>query len=270
MSWRALVMIFAVGCGGEVPPPSQGPLDLDVRSAEPKKPPVPKLEEATLEWTGVPIRESSPPGVKPLAPAEADELSAKCKPLESAVFGRRPRKGGSADPASVGVAEAVLEVLESPPPLQGVDVPRCADLLRRDITDFLARSREQRAIQALRIVLVGLGDRASRGEKPCPAAPSVPADLTVLESAAYESKKADYEPEGWACARFNPLGAPQPYQIELAVTGGKYRVIARLYPVKGASPTEIYAEAPFAEIGPTTPILRRAAATRPPAASPGG
>jgi hypothetical protein len=266
---RGLVMMLvAVGCGGEVPPPQQGPLDLDVRSAEPKKPPVTKPEEATMAWTGVPVGESQPPGVKPLAPAEAEELAAKCKPLETAVFGRRPRKGASADPASVGVAEAVLEVLESPPPLQGVDVPRCADLLKRDITDFLARSREQRAIQALRIVLVGLGDRAARKEPPCPAAPAVPADLTVLEAGPYESKKAEYEVEGWKCARFDPLGAPQPFQVELVTIEGKYRVIARLYPVKGGSPTELFAEAPFPEIGPTTPILRREA-TRPPAA-PGG
>ncbi len=253
----AFALVGALGCGGEVPPPSKGPLDLDVRSAERPKPPAPKPEEATLAWRGTPWAESTPPGVKPLEPAEADELAAKCKPLESAVFGKRPRRGSSADPASVGVAEAVLEVLADPPPLQGIDVPRCADLLRRDVTDFLARSRETRAAQAMRIVLVGLADRAGRGEKPCPAAPPVPADLALVESGAYESKKADYEPEGWVCARFNPLGAPQPFQIELAVLDGTYRVITRLYPVKGGAATELYAEAPFAEIGPTTPLLRR-------------
>lgn len=253
----ASTLVWFFGCGAEVPPPRQGPLDLDVRSAEPPKPPAPKPEEATLAWRGSPWAESTPPGVKPLDPSEIEELAAKCKPLESAVFGKRPRRGSSADPASVGVAEAVLEVLADPPPLQGVDVPRCAELLRRDITEFLARSRESRAAQAIRIALVGLADRAGRGEPPCPAAPPVPADLALVESGAYESKKPDYQAEGWVCAHYDPLGAPQPFQLELAIVDARYRVIARLYPVKGGAPTELYAEAAFAEIGPTTPILRR-------------
>jgi hypothetical protein len=195
--------------------------------------------------------------VKPLEPAEATELDAKCKPLEAAVFGRRPRRGPSSDAASIGVAEAVLEVLENPPPLAGIDVARCTELLKRDITDFIARSREARGAQAIRTVLVGLADRSQKRAPPCPAAEPVPTDLTLVSTEPYESKAKDYAGEGWRCTNYQPLGEPQTFQIEVARIGESYRVIARLYPVKGGSVSELYAETPVDAVEPGSPILRR-------------
>jgi hypothetical protein len=151
----------------------------------------------------------------------------------------------------------VLEVLENPPPLAGIDVARCTELLERDIVDFVARSREARAAQALRTVLVGLADRSSRREPPCPAAAPVPADVTLVASDPYESKPQDYATEAWRCAGYKPLGAPQTFQIELAIVGDAYRVIARLYPVKGGGVSELYAETPVSAAEPGSPILRR-------------
>ena len=197
--------------------------------------------------------------MQPLEAAEATELDAKCKPLEAAVFGKRPRRGSSSDAASIGVAEAVLEVLESPPPLSGIDVARCTELLKRDVVDFIARSREARGAQAIRTILVGLADRSARGEPACSAAAPVPADVTLVAVDPYESKPADYAASGWPCAGYKPLGAPQWFQLEIAIVGGSYRVIARVYPVKGGGVSELYAETPATAVEPGASILRRVA-----------
>jgi hypothetical protein len=253
-----LALLVASGCSSEAPGPPQGPLDLDTRSA--KVAPTasaPSPAEATRPWKGEPIGDKPPPGVKPLEPTEAAELDAKCKPLESAVFGKRPRRGSSSDAASIGVAEAVLEVLESPPPLAGIDVARCTELLKRDIVDFIARSREARAAQAIRTVLVGLADRSSRREPPCAAGAAVPSDIAAVATDPYESKPKDYASGGWVCAGYKPLGAPQSFQLELVISGEAYRVVARLYPVKGGSVSELYAETPATAVDPGAPILRR-------------
>jgi hypothetical protein len=256
--WTFALLFGALGCSSAEPEPVAGPLDLDTRSAVPSqtaaKPP-PDVPEKP--WRGEPFGDSLPPGVKRLDEAEGNEFLAKCKPLEAAVFGRRPRGGSTSDAASIGVAEGVLEVLADPPPLQGIDVKRCASLLERDVKDFLARAKEARAAQALRTVLLALSDRDKAGGAPCAAAPPVPADVTTLGSGPYESKPRDFEPEGWRCAKYNPLGAPQQFQIEIVRKGEAYRVVARLYPVKGGPISELYVETPVKGVDVAAPILRR-------------
>jgi hypothetical protein len=258
LSRCALLVLAAAGCSSPEATPPAGPLDLDTRSAavgpSAERPP-PDVPEKP--WRGEPFGDSLPPGVKRLDEAEGNELAAKCKPLEAAVFGRRPRGGSTSDAATIGVAEGVLEVLADPPPLQGIDVKRCASLLERDVKDFLARAREARGAQALRTVLLALSDRDKAGGAPCPAAPPVPADVTMLAAGPYESKPRDFEPEGWRCAKYNPLGAPQQFQIEIVRKGDTYRVVARLYPVKGGPISELYVETPVKDVDVGTPILRR-------------
>jgi hypothetical protein len=256
---RSLVLPFALGCGGSEPELKAGPLDLDTRTAQPE-PTVaaaPPPETPEKPWRGVPWAESTPPGVQPLQEAEAKEVADKCKPLETAVFGKRPRRGSTSDAASIGIAEGVLELLADPPPLSGVDVKRCASLLTRDVKDFLARAREQRAGQALRTVLLGLSDRQQAGGKPCPAAPPVPKDLAALSPGPYESKPDDWLDTGWVCTKYNPLGAPQIFQLELVVRDAQYRVVARLHPVAGAPVTEIYVDTPQAKVDVAAPVQRR-------------
>jgi hypothetical protein len=205
---------------------------------------------------GTPWAESTPPGVEPLSDDERTQLGRACRPFVDAVAGTKPRGAGGGDPARIGIAEAILDVLDDPPRVAGVDVPRCAGLLRRDTTQYLARTREERAVVAMKTLLTLL-EKADREKGAlCPSAPAVPANIRILERSAYESAKDDFKPEGWSCLGYDPLGAPQRHQIQLVTKGGAYRIVARLFPVRGAAMTELYIEGKRpVDLG--APVMRR-------------
>jgi len=106
---------------------------------------------AFAAWTGVPAKDTFPAGAEPISDAEATEADKKCKPLQDALAAAAKKIKASSAP------EAVLQALADPPKVKGVDVPRCADLIRRDLISYRAKTIESEAIQQLKRLAVAVG-----------------------------------------------------------------------------------------------------------------
>lgn len=206
---------------------------------------------------GVPLESSAPPGAQPLTDDEAKELESKCKKLADAVAAAAKKTGGKKRPVDV-----VQEVIAHPPKLPGVDIPRCGALMERELTDYLARTRESEAKLNLKRILVSLGSAIEASPpKFCASAGPTPPDLATVKDIPYQSTPADWQAPGWKCAVFDLSGAPQVFQYELRTDAKaqSFEVIARGYSVRGAAATEIYVAGKVenGKIDPSTPVLRR-------------
>lgn len=205
----------------------------------------------------MPVDSSSPPGVNALSDAEASELKTKCKKVTDAIAAAAKKDHGKKRPI-----DYVDAVLASPPKLPGVDLPRCSDLLRRDMIEYLARSRESEAKLNLKRIIVGLVT-ALEHDPPafCASAPAVPPELATVKDKPYSSSSADWKPVGWACVRLDLSGAPQVFQYELRTDpkAQTFEAIARGYPVQGAAATELYigGKVDHGAIDPSMPVMRR-------------
>lgn len=157
----------------------------------------------------------------------------------------------------------IQEFLQSPPRLAHVDVPKCANLLLRDVRAYLAGTIESEASSNLGRIVVGLATSMER-EPPdlCASAGPVPADLEALRAGRWTSKTEDWSAPGWACARFNLAGEPQRFQYQLVTRAGSatWEIIARGFPVKGGPATELYARGRIegGHIQPSREVYRRA------------
>jgi hypothetical protein len=176
-----------------------------------------------------------------LTSQEAAALANECK---SFVETLKRSVRADAGRTRTGATDALIELLEAPPPVKGVDVPRCTSLMRRELVAYRAKTIETQAAQQLKMIAVGLQGALEKNGKLCPSAPPVPSDVNAVASAAYESKRDEWSAAGWKCVAFDPIGAPQSFQLELvtAAATGAYRIIARGFPVQGGAPVELFIE----------------------------
>lgn len=269
----ALASPLGLGCGPASPEPvSPAPTASATASAAPSSEPsaspsgaptasvtaAPTAEPiAPALKPGVPVDSVAPPGTQPLTDAERKEVSSKCKKLSDAIVAASKKGGGKKRPI-----DYANEVFASPPKLPGVDVPRCTELLRRDMVEYLARTRESEAKLNLKRIIVGLVT-ALEHEPPafCASAPPVPPDLATVKDTPYASTQADWKAPGWTCVRFDLVGGQQVFQYELRTDAKArtYEAIARGYPVQGAPATELFiaGKVESGAIDPSMPILRR-------------
>ncbi len=229
-----------------------------VASSAPAAPP-----SAAPAASGPPAREpvlassSLPEGIAPLSEADKKEMEAKCKPLADFIAATGKKAG-----RKKAAIEVMQEVLKSPPQLKGVDVPRCGDLMMRELNAYLARTIENEAIMTLKRISIGMST-ALELEPPafCPSAPPVPADAADLQKLPYVSTPADWRAPGWKCVRLDLLSAPQRYQYELKTDpkAQTFLATARGYPVKGGPLSELFLEgkAVGGKLQPTSEIKRR-------------
>lgn len=260
-----------LGCGpastGPVSPsPSPSASASAAPSAEPTAAPsasataAPSAEPSAIAPAtkpGVPVDSVPPPGTQPLTDAERAEASTKCKKLSDAIVAASKKGGGKKRPI-----DYANEVFASPPKLAGVDVPRCTDLLRRDMIEYLARTRESEAKLNLKRIIVGLVTALEK-EPPafCPSAPAVPPDLATVKDTPYASTATDWKTPGWTCVRFDLVGGQQVFQYELRTDpkARTFEAIARGYPVQGAPATELFiaGKVENGAIDPSMPVMRR-------------
>jgi hypothetical protein len=206
---------------------------------------------------GVPYDSVPSPGTNPLSDAEASELKTKCKKFTDAITAAAKKAGSGKRPI-----DGMFEALANAPKVAGVDVPRCSELMKRELIAYFAATRENEAKINLRRIIVGLMSKLEQdGHALCPSAAAVPAALASVKDQPYASTAADWSTAGWKCAVFDLSGGQQVFQYEL-VTDPKamtYEVIARGYAVQGGPPTELYiaGKVESGVIDPSTPILRR-------------
>ena len=230
--------------------PTAGGTEAPAKAAEP-------ATTAPTPKPGVPVDASPPPGTKPLDEAESKELAGTCKKLMDVIASTAKKDGGKKRPI-----DYAMDVVAHPPKLAGVDVPRCGDLVVRDMIEYLARTRENEAKLNLKRIVVGLMTALER-DVPilCPSAPAVPPDLATVKDVPFASTGADWKAPGWTCARFDLSGGQQVFQYELRsdATAKTFEVIARGYPVQGAPPTELYVagKVESGAIDPSVPVMRR-------------
>lgn len=187
-------------------------------------------------WTGEPARDTMPPGLSPLTDEEAVEADKKCKPMQDALATEARKIKGK--PAT----EAVLDVLARPPKVKGVDVARCADLIRRDLLAYRAKSLESDAIQHLTIIARSVQNALEREPRTfCPAASAVPADFSKLQNGASKAEPKDWENPGWQCLK-TAIITPQffQYRFETDEPSQTFVVVAKGYPVAGKPPVELF------------------------------
>jgi hypothetical protein len=202
--------------------------------------------------------DSVPKGIEPLSPDERKELAGPCKPLAAAVSAAAPR----ANTRLEALAHAE-EVLKSPPKLaklDNVDVPRCSELMRRELRAYLASSVEAEAITHLKIIMVGMASAYAAGQRLCPSAPAAPAELGRLEADPYRSSPADWRAEGWRCVRFE-LAVPQRFQYEVRVDSAaqSFEIVARGFPVQTGSAEELFLRGRVDQgaVQPSSAVYRR-------------
>ncbi len=213
---------------------------------------------APVDPPGVPADESNPPGISPLSEEEAQEAELKCIKLGRAIEKdvKAARKAGKSP------YEAVLEALKNPPNVPGLDVPRCAELMRRDVIASQALNIESEAKNNLKAISVGLS-AASNQQPPvlCPSAPPVPPTLDPLRNGPWSADATSWEAPGWKCVRFNLAGAPQYFQYELKTdpAAQTWEIVARGFPVAGQPATELYLRGRVdnGHIQPSSRVMRR-------------
>lgn len=177
-----------------------------------------------------------PPGLSPLTDEEAGEADKKCKPMQDAIAAEAKKlKGKSA-------TDAVLEVLAKPPRVKGVDVTRCADLIRRDLLAYRAKSIESEAIQHLRIMARSVQNALEREPRTfCPTAAAVPSDFAKLKTLPFKSEPKEWEQPGWQCLK-TAISTPQffQYRYEADEPSQTFVVVAKGYPVAGKPEEELF------------------------------
>lgn len=253
----SVTCLLAVGCSN--------PASAPAPAAPVPQPPAPAASATvppaavapTPEPVGVPAQESLPPGLSPLTDEEAQEAEQNCAAMQTALV-EAARKNRT---SSRSAAEVTLEVLRNPPQIAGVNVPRCAELLRRDLQIYILRSAESEAMRNLKMIQQGLLD-ALRQEpsKLCPSASPTPADLASLAAGPAPVPEQQWEAFGWQCVRFNlgPIPTRFQYQLETDPQAQTYRISARGYPLRDAGPVELVLSGRIEQtsIHPDGPIMR--------------
>jgi hypothetical protein len=248
------------GANGEpFNPPGAAPVTSVAPPAGDPAPPALPAAPKTAE-PDVLASDSSPPGITKLSKEEGEAAQKTCKPLADALAAAAKKEKLA---GATGRYAFVQQFLQNPPKLAHVDVAKCADLLLRDMRAYLAGMIESEAKMNLGRVVVGLATSLER-EPPdlCASAGPVPADLGALAAGSWTSTAEDWSAPGWACARFNLAGEPQRFQYQLVTNAkaGTWEVIARGFPVKDGSPTELYAHGRIEDghIKPSRDVYRRA------------
>jgi hypothetical protein len=239
---RRLLPILLAACGAKptpMLPPTSAPAPAP---ATPSAAPEPSASATTDALLGglvmAPARDSHPAGVHPLDAAEQAEVEKGCKKLVDAVAAVVKKKNPS---GRLAATTAMLEALAKPPEVAGVDVPRCAELVRRDLEDYLASAVENEAIASLRMIALALARVAQSDGVVCASAPAAPADVAKVRSGSYVTTAADWAGEGWRCNGFGAAGMPVRWQYEVKVdaTRRTYDIIARGFPVSGGPQAEL-------------------------------
>ncbi len=206
----------------------------------------------------LPAADSWPEGVSPLSEAEGAELGKQCKPFTDAVTTAAKKAG-----RSKGSVDIARDVLAHPPEVAGVDGARCADLMRRELTAYRARTIEQEAVVGLKRIALGMANHFAEAHGLCPSAPPVPAAVSYVAKEPYLARAEDWNDIAWTCLRFDQQG-PQRfmYLVRVDVASGSYEAIARGYPVDGGAPAELYVRAQTEESGPpmNVVVMRRSTA----------
>jgi hypothetical protein len=196
--------------------------------------------------------DSDPEGLNPLKDDERKVLEGECKKFSDAVAksvaNKKLEPGASRN-------DQVLWALEKPPQVKGVDVPKCTELMRRDLIVYSARQAETQAKNNLKLIAVNLGVAFGDGKKLCPSAGPTPASLEGLKNGAVATTAGDWAAPGWSCVRFGPSTVLTRWQYELKTDkgAGTWEVIARGHPVPGAPPTTLVMGGVIDAGGPTPP-----------------
>jgi hypothetical protein len=197
-----------------------------------------------------------PPGLTPLTDEEAEEAEKHCAGLSKALA-----KAVSADKSGRDRTEVLLEALQKGVSASGVDLPRCTELVRRDLLVYRARVIESEAINHIKLLSFGLAS-ATQKEPPilCASAGPTPADLASLEAGAVLVPASAWSSPGWTCARFQPQ-TPLRFQYELRMNEAAqtYEIVARGYPVAGQRAVELFQKGNLRDgrIEPSSEVLRR-------------
>ncbi len=198
--------------------------------------------------------DSLPDGLAPLRNEERDELATKCKPLSEAIAASAKKNRAK---SALGLARAILE---NPPKIAGVDVPRCSALMIRELDVYRARAIESEAVIQLKRMSFGMASAFAEHHALCPSAPAVPASQADFTNGTYVPKPDDWNAEGWTCLRFEET-TPQHYQYELRSDpeAFTYEAIARGVVVKGFAPSELFVRGRIdhGELPPNSDVMRR-------------
>jgi len=233
-----------------IPRPSAAP--------SPSEPP-PALESAPAASApprGEPVRvaDSLPDGLVALTMAERDELAARCKPLTDAIAAVATKSRGKSP------LDLALEVLASPPALPGVDVPRCSELMLRELEIYRARAIEGEAIMNLKRISFGMAAAFTAGEALCPSAPPVPAAPGEFRDEKYSSKPEDWKAPGWRCLGFDqPMTQRYQYEVLVDAKARTYEAIARRPGAGRRPPSELFLRGRIenGDLQPNSDVLRR-------------
>ena len=181
-------------------------------------------------------QDSAPPGLVPLSDAEQTELKGSCAKL---VTWAQQRAGKA--PTRAAATQKLLEAMSGEVKLDGVDVPRCRDLLTRELRVYLAKTKELEAITTLKRLMLAMSTAVQERGKLCPSAPPVPAKLGQVKSAPYASQASDWQAEGWKCLRYqgNPRQRFQ-YAVKSDPAAQSFEIVARGFPHGGGEPTELF------------------------------
>ncbi len=210
---------------------------------------------AFAAWTGVPAKDTFPAGAEPISDAEATEADKKCKPLQDALAAAAKKIKASSAP------EAVLQALADPPKVKGVDVPRCADLIRRDLISYRAKTIESEAIQQLKRLAVAVGSGLDRQPRTfCPSAPPVPADVSTLNAVPHQTDQKAWDHVAWKCLGFS-LATPQYFQFryEIDEPSQTFVAVAKGFPVAGKPAVELFlrGQVDGKELKSVTEVMRK-------------
>ena len=223
--------------------------------APPALPTTPKTPESDVLAS-----DSSPPGITKLSKEEGEAAQKTCKPLADALAAAAKKEKLA---GATGRYAFVQQFLQNPPKLAHVDVAKCAEpapsrhacLPRRhdrERSEDEPRPRRGRPRDVARARAAG-SLRKRRAH---------PGRFGALTAGSWTSKAEDWSAPGWACARFNLAGEPQRFQYQLVTNAkaGTWEVIARGFPVKDGSPTELYAHGRIEDghIKPSRDVYRRA------------
>jgi len=199
--------------------------------------------------------ESLPDGLTPLTDEEAQEAETKCAGLSKALAA-----AVKADKSGRPRTEIILEALKGGISAPGVDVPRCGDLISRDLLVYRARMIESEAINNVKMISVGLASAANHEPaQMCPSAGPTPPDLTALEKGPVSVPAEGWTTPGWSCVRFS-LAVPARFQYELRTDAAKktYEIIARGYPVAGQPAVELFQRGKLESgMHPSSAVMRR-------------
>lgn len=200
--------------------------------------------------------ETAPPGLTPVHADEQKDVESKCAPLGKWI---EQNIGKAATRKAAG--EKLVELLAKPPTLQGVDVPRCADIMVRGVREYLARSREGEAISTLKTIMLAMASAAADDGALCPSAAPVPKDVSALAREPYQSSAADWQSGGWRCLHIDLASGRQryQYQVKTAQDGQSFEAIARGHSVDGAPLTELFIVGKLegGKVEPNSDVYRR-------------